>query len=243
MDLSDGNKEWKQNVESLNQSNFRYIMWRLLCHTLNTLPLTKEQSEVSEDLAADFFPWKHIAAYHSMLFYDIPIYLNTVYLFKHKHSLPARSEVFIFSRKITMTTKTSKTLMIQTSDGGIFVVNVKIAEAFGVIKVLLDNENEEVIDTIHPVDVSSEIFQLVLKFAAVHKNHEVSLNYLEYPVSEWDTEFINDNVGNIMELTSAAKILSFHGLWALCCKKIYEMYPMYIDGEKVDPPYWKLLCH
>lgn len=47
--------------------------------------------------------------------------------------------------------------MIRTSDGGLFKVSVNIAKAFGVFKVLLDDkENEEVIETIHLVDVSTQ---------------------------------------------------------------------------------------
>lgn len=119
----------------------------------------------------------------------------------------------------------SNKVKLQSADGDIFEVEIKVAKSFGIIKSLVDalGIDETIEETIPIMNVSTHILELVLKFAEYHQDDEEPINLKEEPISKWDSEFLKVDKSILYDLTLAANFMDIQSLYDLTCKTVANM--------------------
>ncbi|KAK9887277.1 hypothetical protein WA026_021586 [Henosepilachna vigintioctopunctata] len=118
-------------------------------------------------------------------------------------------------------------MKLQSSDGKIFEVDMKIAKSSAFIKVILEDLGlvEQEGEGFPLSNVKSDILEKVLEWATYHQDDPLipQNDYIEGKktvISVWDVEFLNENQDILMELMAAANYLDIKNLFDLTCEAL-----------------------
>ncbi|CAG7827704.1 unnamed protein product [Allacma fusca] len=125
----------------------------------------------------------------------------------------------------------SQQIKLQSSDGEIFDVEVKVAQCSMTIKQMLEDlgmeENDE--EVIPLPNVSAAILRKVIHWANHHKDDPPPAEDDENKekrtddISSWDADFLKVDQGTLFELILAANYLDIKGLLDVTCKTVANM--------------------
>jgi len=125
----------------------------------------------------------------------------------------------------------SQMIKLQSSDGEIFDVEVKVAQCSMTIKQMLEDLGmEENDDEVIPLpNVSAAILRKVIHWANHHKDDPPPAEDDENKekrtddISSWDADFLKVDQGTLFELILAANYLDIKGLLDVTCKTVANM--------------------
>ncbi|KAK9887279.1 hypothetical protein WA026_021588 [Henosepilachna vigintioctopunctata] len=122
-------------------------------------------------------------------------------------------------------------MKLQSSDGKIFEVDMKIAKCSAFIKVILEDlgfvgqEGEG-----FPLsNVKSDTLEKVIKWATHHQDDPIlTQNHYIYGKKRvmciWDAEFLKENQDFLLDLMAAANYLDMKNLFDLTCEAYHQQY-------------------
>ena len=123
-------------------------------------------------------------------------------------------------------------IQLQSSDGKIFKIDVKIAKQSGTIKTMLedmgmdDAREEEVVPL---PNVNAAILKMVIQWAQYHQDdppppeHDENQEKRTDDISSWDSDFLKVDQDILLDLMLAANYLDINGLLDVTCKTVANM--------------------
>uniref|UniRef100_A0A1A9WZ39 S-phase kinase-associated protein 1 n=1 Tax=Glossina brevipalpis TaxID=37001 RepID=A0A1A9WZ39_9MUSC len=120
-------------------------------------------------------------------------------------------------------------IKLESSDGEIFDVDVKIAKCSGTIRTMLEDCGmEDNVNAIVPLlNVNSAILRKILVWADHHKDDplpaEDDENKRTYHISLWDADFVKVDQSTLFDLILAANYLDIKSLLHVTCKTVANM--------------------
>ncbi|PIA16718.1 E3 ubiquitin ligase SCF complex, Skp subunit [Coemansia reversa NRRL 1564] len=119
-------------------------------------------------------------------------------------------------------------IKLQSSDGRLFVVDMKTISLSTFIKNLIEDlgNNNELLQL---PNVKGEILDLVIRYCDYHKDDvqlsegEVDLFQDKFIVSPWDRKFMQMEDSTMLQLLNAADYLGIEPLVELCCLSIAKI--------------------
>ena len=125
-------------------------------------------------------------------------------------------------------------IKLQSNDGEIFSVDVKIAKMSKTIKTMLEDlglEDSEDEETVPLPNVSSDILKKVIEWSTHHKDDKDDKvddddDYKERrsdDIAKWDVDFLKVDQGTLFEIILAANYLDIKDLLEVGCKTVANM--------------------
>ncbi|KAJ2612815.1 hypothetical protein H4S08_002530 [Coemansia sp. RSA 1365] len=117
-------------------------------------------------------------------------------------------------------------IQIRSSDGQLFVVDMKTISLITFIKNLIEDlgNNNELLQL---PNVKGDILDLVIRYCEYHKNDvqlgEDDLFQDKFIVSAWDRKFMQMKDSTMLQLLNAADYLGIEPLVELCCLSIAKI--------------------
>lgn len=125
----------------------------------------------------------------------------------------------------------SRTIILKSSDGVTFEVDVSVASQAQTIKHIIEDIQNDT--TIIPVpNVTSKILSKVIVFCEKHapsssadggKDDSNTTKVIDDELKTWDADFLNVDQSTLFGLVSAANYLDIKSLLNLTCKAVAEM--------------------
>ncbi|KAL1509885.1 hypothetical protein ABEB36_004556 [Hypothenemus hampei] len=122
-------------------------------------------------------------------------------------------------------------IKLESSDGEVFPVDVKVAKVSTTLKTMLEDLGMEDDDdeTVPLPNVNAAILRKVLEWCKFHQDDPPVTEEEEDEdkrcdnIPDWDREFLNVDQGTLFELISAANYLNIKGLMNVSCKTVANM--------------------
>lgn len=122
-------------------------------------------------------------------------------------------------------------IKLQSSEGNVFQVDLEIAKVSVTIKTMIENlgiedDNTEIIPL---PNVKARILKKVIRWATHHKDDpppsedDEEFRCLTDNISNWDMDFLKQDLGTLFELIMAANYLEIKSLLEVTCKTIAIM--------------------
>ena len=118
-------------------------------------------------------------------------------------------------------------VILESSDGQKFEVDVEVAKKFGPIQSKLEwNQEDELVIPLN--DIHSSILHRIINWITYHKDDEKEAaseckNLTDFPLSKWDSEFLNVNPKTLLEILLAADYLGINDLKSKACQAFSDM--------------------
>jgi len=122
-------------------------------------------------------------------------------------------------------------IRLQSSDGEVFPVDIKVAQCSITIKQMLEDlgveENDE--EVVPLPNVTAAILKKVVTWATHHQDDPVPTDDDDNKdkrtddISSWDADFLKVDQGTLFELILAANYLDIKGLLDVSCKTVANM--------------------
>jgi len=123
------------------------------------------------------------------------------------------------------------TIKLQSNDGQVFTIDVKVAQCSMTIKTMLEDLGMSEDEADQPVplpNVNGAILKKVLEWCTFHKddppiNEDDCSDKRTDDICDWDSDFLKVDQGTLFELILAANYLDIKGLLDTSCKTVANM--------------------